>query len=118
MSNTENKRTVEAVEWHRRFGYLGYETLARMCTLNLLPGCSLTASDFLQARRDTSCETCITTKQMGKPHTTLSTRVATEPIGRMFSDVTGYPSDGYYMYFFGYFFFFISSVEYLYCMCS
>ena len=95
--NTENKRTVEAVMWHRRLGHLGYETLARMCTLNLLPGCTLKAADFLQARRDTTCETCIETKHMGKPHTTLSTRVANEPCGRMFSDVTGNPSDGFFV---------------------
>ena len=34
---------------------------------------------------------------MGKPHTMLSTRVATEPCGRMFSDVTGNPSDGFFV---------------------
>ena len=35
------------------------------------------------------------TKQMGKPHTSLSSNVSTVPLGRVFSDVTSNTSDGF-----------------------
>ena len=91
--------TAEAMRWHRRFAHLGFETLARMASLNLLSGCSLRPADFLQAWIEIDCEACIETKQMGKPHTTPSTRLSTVPLGRAFSDVTGNATDGYFVTF-------------------
>ena len=80
-----NGRTAEAMQWHKRFAHLGFETLARMASLKLLSGSSLRPADFLQAR-GTTCETCVATKQMGKPHTSLSSNVSTVPLGRVFPD--------------------------------
>ena len=93
-----NGRTAEAMQWHKRFAHLGFETLARMASLKLLSGSSLRPADFLQAR-GTTCETCVATKQMGKPHTSLSSNVSTVPLGRVFSDVTGNASDGFHVTF-------------------
>ena len=92
-----NTRSVEAMMWHQRFAHLGFETLARMASLNFIACCSLRPVNFWQAWRDIGCEACIETKQMGKPHTKPSTRVSMVPLGRLFPDVTGNASDGYYV---------------------
>lgn len=96
FANAATSRSDEAMMWHRRFGHLGFATLARMSSLNLITGSALKPCDFLQARSG-QCEVCIETKQQAKPHTTPTSNPALQPLGRVFCDVTGNPTEGFYV---------------------
>ena len=80
--------------WHRRLGHVGFGTLAKMSSLNMLTGSTLKPAHFLQARSE-PWEICIVTKQLAQPHTSPTSNPATEPSGRMFADITGNPTEGF-----------------------
>ena len=55
--------------WHRRFAHLNYAALANMQRLGLIPGCTVTPAQFMQAARD-PCEPCIQAKAVKVSHPT------------------------------------------------
>ena len=85
--------STEARMWHRRFGHLGFETLARMSSFNMLTGSDLKQADFLQARSRVR-ETCIVIKQLAKMHTSPIVNLTTKALGLVFSDTAGNPTKG------------------------
>ena len=55
--------------WHRRFGHVGYASLANTQRLGLIPGCTVTPGQFIQAAKD-PCEPYIQAKATRVPHVT------------------------------------------------
>jgi hypothetical protein len=39
-------------EWHRRFGHLGYDNLAKLVKTNMVKGINVSAEDFLEANKE------------------------------------------------------------------
>lgn len=58
----------QAWQWHRRLGHIGFSTLSDMVRKDMLPGCTLTASQFLQARDQRVCEPCVVGKMRRVSH--------------------------------------------------
>jgi hypothetical protein len=56
------------VLWHGRLGHLGFSTLADLTRSGLIQGCTVTASEFMQARRLQACEPCALGKMRRVPH--------------------------------------------------
>ena len=48
--------------WHRRYGHLGYDYLAKLVTGNMVTGTTTSAAEFKSAG-ERACGTCITSKQ-------------------------------------------------------
>jgi hypothetical protein len=76
-----------AQEWHRRFGHLGYENLAKMVKGDMAKGINLSAEDFLEANKEV-CEPCALAKQTRLPFQSSSTKVD-QPLALVHSDVCG-----------------------------
>jgi gag-polypeptide of LTR copia-type/GAG-pre-integrase domain/Zinc knuckle len=57
--------------WHRRFGHLGYESLARMQKHSMVSGISVPAAAF-RAAKPAVCEPCVEGKQTRAPFTARS----------------------------------------------
>jgi hypothetical protein len=57
-----------AVLWHQRLGHLGFSTLADLARSGLIQGCTVTASEFMQARRLQACEPCALGEMREVPH--------------------------------------------------
>ncbi len=53
--------------WHRRFGHLGYENLAKMQSADMVTGIGVPAEKFKSANGDI-CEPCVQAKQHRHPH--------------------------------------------------
>jgi hypothetical protein len=76
------------LEWHRRFGHIGYDNLAKMVENNLASGINVSAKEFRLAKLE-DCEPCALAKQT-RPPFEASTSVRTDiPLGLIHSDVCG-----------------------------
>src|SRR6185312_12863351 len=53
--------------WHRRFGHLGYDNLAKLSERDMIKGISVTPAEFKEAAA-VPCEPCIKAKQHKLPH--------------------------------------------------
>lgn len=77
---------VESAElWHRRFGHLGYDNMAKLT--GMVDGISTTADQFNRAKGD-KCEPCQLGKQHRLPFPT-SEHVTTKPLELLHMDVCG-----------------------------
>ena len=73
--------------WHRRFGHLGYENLAKLVANEMVTGVKVSAEAF-RARSETVCEPCVLGKSARKPFPTSHTRT-TERMELIHMDVCG-----------------------------
>jgi transposase InsO family protein len=78
--------------WHKRFGHLGYASLANMQRLGLIPGCTITPAQFMQAAKE-PCEPCIQAKATRVPHATNEDKTDVI-LGLVSFDMTGPVSAG------------------------
>jgi hypothetical protein len=74
-------------EWHRRFGHLGYDNLAKLVKTNMVKGINVSAEDFLEANKEV-CEPCALAKQTRLPFQASDTKVD-QPLTLVHSDVCG-----------------------------
>ena len=72
--------------WHRRFGHLGYDNLARLPSMVM--GMSLNESDIKKAAHPKVCEPCIMSKQHRLSFPSSSTKT-TKPLELVHMDVCG-----------------------------
>lgn len=81
-------RSRESAElWHRRFGHLGYDNLARLQRCGMVTGISTPAEEF-KATADGTCEPCI----LGKGHRApfkASTSATSRPLALVHTDLCG-----------------------------
>ena len=80
----------EAWLWHRRLGHIRFEALGDLAKAGRLPGCTLTASQFLQAGRAAVCEPCVVAKLRRAPHHPRPPRVL-EVCDTLSSDLCSFP---------------------------
>ena len=73
--------------WHRRYGHLGYENLARLLSGDMVTGIGVTAEAFKSAGEDI-CEPCVQAKQHRLPHPS-SVSDSKEPLELLHMDVCG-----------------------------
>ena len=73
--------------WHRRFGHLGYENLARLLSGDMVTGIGVTAEAFKSAGGDI-CEPCVQAKQHRLPHPS-SDSDSKKPLELLHMDVCG-----------------------------
>ena len=73
--------------WHRRYGHLGYDNLAKLVEGSLVSGMTTTAADF-KAASETACGTCIVSKQhkVARPTSASDTQ---RPLELLHTDVCG-----------------------------
>jgi hypothetical protein len=81
-----SKETAEL--WHRRFGHLGYDNLARLQSSGMVSGISVPADQFRQAGAAELCEPCIAAKQQKQPSKPTHT-VTEQPLQLLHMDVMG-----------------------------
>jgi hypothetical protein len=74
-------------EWHRRFGHLGYDNLAKLVKGDMVKGINLRAEDFLEANKEV-CEPCALAKQTRLPFQSSDSKVE-QPLALVHSDVCG-----------------------------
>ena len=73
--------------WHRRFGHLGYDNLAKMKKHEMVEGIGVSAADFQRAAA-TKCEVCIKAKQQRSTHPVAQSRTQ-QPLQLLHMDVCG-----------------------------
>ena len=73
--------------WHRRYGHLGYENLARLQSGEMVTGIGVTVEAFKSAGGDI-CEPCVQAKQHRLPHPS-SASDSKEPLELLHMDVCG-----------------------------
>ena len=79
---------VESPEiWHRRYGHLGYDNLAKLAERELVTGMKTTAADF-KAAGEKACGICITSKQHKVPRPSSSSE-SERPLELVHTDVCG-----------------------------
>ena len=79
--------TESAELWHRRFGHLGYENLARLLSGDMVTGIGVKPEAFKSAGEDI-CEPCVQAKQHRLPHpSSVSDTMA--PLELLHMDVCG-----------------------------
>jgi len=74
--------------WHRRFGHLGYDSLARLQSQGMVTGINTSAADFKTAGASGICEAC----ELGKAHRLpfkASTSKTTRPLELLHTDLCG-----------------------------
>lgn len=77
------------VLWHKRYGHLGFDNLARLKAHNMVTGIGTTADEFKAAIADESvCEPCALGKQHRLPFKT-STSKSNRPLALIHTDVCG-----------------------------
>ena len=90
----EHKASVaidpEVLNWHRKLGHLGFDSLAKMSARGLFGSRAPKPSAFVQARGE-QCEVRIRTKHARTPHPTRDTK-ATHACDRIHSDVSFFPT--------------------------
>lgn len=97
LSATSNTATASIETWHERLGHVNYEYLQRMATKKMVRGMTLSSSDKPSGK----CQGCQEGKQTRNAIPKETTTRATEPLGRVFSDVKGplpTTADGYRFY--------------------
>jgi transposase InsO family protein len=80
------KETAEL--WHRRFGHLGYDNLAKLQSSSMVNGISVTADQFRKTGAAELCEPCIAAKQHKQPSKSTNT-VTNQPLQLLHMDVLG-----------------------------
>lgn len=73
--------------WHRRYGHLGYDSLATLQQQALVSGIHISAADFKAAQTD-MCEPCVMARQQRQPFPT-STTTSSRPMELVHMDVCG-----------------------------
>lgn len=73
--------------WHRRFGHLGFGSLAKLVTGNMVTGITIKPADFT-ALKGGDCEPCQRAKQARVPFAASDT-ITTEPLELLHMDVCG-----------------------------
>ena len=73
--------------WHRRYGHLGYDNLAKLAAGKLVTGMNTSAAEF-KAAGEKACGTCITSKQHKVPRPTSSSDTE-RPLELVHTDVCG-----------------------------
>ncbi len=73
--------------WHRRYGHLGYDNLAKLAETGLVKGMTTSAAEFKTAGKD-ACGTCITSKQhkIARPSSSSDSQ---RPLELLHTDVCG-----------------------------
>ena len=93
-TDVEHKANVainpKVLNWHKKLGHLGFDSLAKMSARGLLGSNAPKPSAFVQAR-DAQCEVCIRTKHPRNPHPPRDTK-ATQVCDRIHSDVSFFPT--------------------------
>jgi hypothetical protein len=80
--------TKESPElWHRRFGHLGYDNLAKLRDKGMVSGINVQAQDF-KAANSSVCEPCIMAKQSRAPFNPSESQ-STKPLQLVHMDVCG-----------------------------
>ena len=91
VAHTTEDQVLAAVEspelWHRRYGHMGYDGLAKLAAGNLVSGMKVSAEDFKKAG-ETPCGTCITSKQH-KASRPSSDSETVRPLELLHTDVCG-----------------------------
>ena len=65
--------------WHRRYGHLGYDNLAKLKNQNMVEGISVSAADFkLEKQAKPFCETCTLAKQHRLPFPTSDSKSSSQ----------------------------------------
>jgi hypothetical protein len=81
-------KPVETAElWHRRFGHLGYDNLAKLVKESMVTGMNIAAPEFSKSGKE-ACEPCIMAKMHRDPFP-LSDSKSTEPLQLVHMDVCG-----------------------------
>ena len=81
------KESAAAQLWHRRFGHLSYDSLAKMARGSMVRGMDISPAAFLDAKQRV-CEPCVLAKQQRKPFF-ASQSTATEPLECVHTDICG-----------------------------
>ena len=75
--------------WHKRFGHLGYDNLAKLQTHGMVTGISTTADEFSAASRSSLCESCVLGKQHRLPFQPSTSPAASRPLQLLHTDLCG-----------------------------
>ena len=79
----------DPVLWHRRFGHLSHQGLARLQRLGLVTGLPVTAAQFLEQHKlRVVCEPCVLGQHRSRPFPPSKTRPS-RPLSRLHSDLSG-----------------------------
>ena len=89
--------TAQAWAWHRKLGHMGFSTLANLSRQNLLPGCTVTPREFLQAREHHLCEPCVQGRLTAISHPLRTNPTSLLPCERVHSDVVVFPCGTRYL---------------------
>jgi transposase InsO family protein len=73
--------------WHRRYGHLGFDNLAKLQQHSMVRGIGITPTQF-RAAADAGCEHCVIAKQHKNPHPT-SDSDSNRPLQLLHMDVCG-----------------------------
>ena len=73
-----SKPAETAELWHRRFGHLGYDNLAKLASCGMVTGMNVAAGEFSEANTSV-CEPCIMAKQHREPFTKSDSK-STRPL--------------------------------------
>ena len=74
--------------WHRRFGHLGYRSLARLASAKMVDGLAVPPEAFATAAHDGLCEPCVLAKQQRAPFPNSQSQSA-RPLELLHMDVCG-----------------------------
>jgi len=81
-------KPVETAElWHRRFGHLGYDNLAKLAASGMVVGMNVPASAFVEANTSV-CHPCVIAKQSRDPFPHSDSK-STQPLQLVHMDVCG-----------------------------
>jgi hypothetical protein len=75
--------------WHRRFGHLGYDNLARLQSHSMVTGISTPADEFSSAGRSSLCEGCVLGKQHRLPFQPSAGAATSRPLELVHTDLCG-----------------------------
>jgi transposase InsO family protein len=76
-----------AAIWHRRYGHLGYDNMAKMVQSGMVTGINVPAKEFLVSKAK-ACEPCIMAKQQRLPFSKSET-VTSKPLQLLHMDLCG-----------------------------
>jgi hypothetical protein len=75
-------KTKETPElWHRRFGHLGYDNLAKLVKADMVTGITVTAPEFQTVLDSKACEPCILAKHHKLPFPTSTSATKSSSYG-------------------------------------
>ena len=86
FATSASKETPEL--WHKRFGHLGYDNLARLRTQGLVSGINTTVDEFKAASVAQVCDSCALGKMHRHPFPSSSSK-SKRPLALLHTDVCG-----------------------------